>query len=63
MTDQERIEALLDIADPERTDDAAKSAQLAVLGLATKGAKGRFQPTVAGWSLLAERGRAFRKDD
>lgn len=60
MNDQERIEALLDLVDAERPPAEGLGPKLAVLGLASLGAKGRYRPTVAGWSLLGERGRAFR---
>ena len=60
MTDAERIEALLDIADPAREADPARSAKLKVLGLAESVGAAGYRPTTAGWSALAERGRAFR---
>lgn len=60
MTDLERIEALLDLVDPERGDSVRRGAELAVLGLAQPGPKGSFQPTTAGWVLLGDRGRKFQ---
>jgi len=60
MTEPERIDALLNLADPDRSDDAAMSAQLQVLGLAERSGKTGFRPSTAGWWLLAEQGRRFR---
>ena len=60
MTDPERINALLDLADPDRKDDASNTAQLLVLGLAERVGKTGFRPSTAGWSLLGEQGRRFR---
>lgn len=60
MTDADRIDALLDLADPDRRPDPARSAQLVVLGLAERSARTGHRPSIAGWSLLAERGRPFR---
>lgn len=62
MNDAERIEALLDLVDSQRMPAESCGPQLAVLGLASPGAKGSFRPTVAGWSLLGEKGRAFRSN-
>ena len=62
MNENERIDALLDLVDAERPPSDGHGPQLAVLGLASLGARGRFRPTVAGWSLLGERGRPFRSD-
>ncbi|RYD62191.1 MAG: hypothetical protein EOP58_13575 [Sphingomonadales bacterium] len=59
MTDSDRIEALLDIVDPERTENSLQSEQLVVRGLAERRGKNRFWPTNAGWNLLGDRGRAF----
>ena len=58
MTDAERIEALLDIVDPTRTEVPEVSRKLMVLGLAERRGKG-FWPTTAGWTLLSDRGREF----
>ena len=63
MNDADRIDALLDLIDPERNPAEGKGAKLAVYGLAKPGLKGRYRPTVAGWSLLGEKGRAFRTND
>ena len=60
MNDADRIEALLDLVDPDRPTTDSRGPQLAVLGLAASTAKGGYRPTTAGWSLLGERGRAFR---
>lgn len=62
MTDDERIDALLDLIDPERLPVESRGPQLAVLGLAVQAPKGGFRPTTAGWSLLGARGRAFRSN-
>lgn len=62
MNDHDRIEALLDLVDDQRPPAEGRWPQLTVLGLASLGAKGRYRPTVAGWSLLGERGRAFRSN-
>ncbi|GAD60522.1 hypothetical protein [Brevundimonas abyssalis] len=61
MTDAERVDALLDLVDPDRTEDRARSARLMVLGLAERTGRGH-RPTIAGWNLLGDRGRAFRSD-
>ena len=58
MTDADRIEALLDITDPDRTDSVEASQRLVVLGLVESRGKG-FWPTTAGWNLLGDRGRRF----
>jgi hypothetical protein len=60
MTDPERIEALLDLVDPDRTPDAATGSQLVVLGLAARTPKGACRPTTAGWALMGEQGRAYK---
>ncbi|AQR63148.1 hypothetical protein BZG35_16960 [Brevundimonas sp. LM2] len=60
MTDAERIDALLDMVDPERMPNVSRGAELAVLGLALAKAKGGYQPTNAGWVLIGNRGRAFQ---
>ncbi|MNN32022.1 hypothetical protein D3C81_1457330 [compost metagenome] len=61
MTEAERINALLDIVDGDRTQDAESSAQLVILGLAERlGKSARFRPTNAGWNLLGPLGRSFR---
>ena len=62
MNDAERIEALLDLVDSDRVPAESRGPQLAVLGLAAQGAKGGYRPTTAGWSLLGEKGRAFRSN-
>lgn len=58
MTDAERIEALLNIVDPARTETPELSKALVVLGLVQRRGKG-FWPTTAGWTLLSDRGREF----
>lgn len=58
MTDTDRIEALLDIVDPERAESAGTSQKLVVVGLAERRGKG-FWPTTAGWNLMGDRGRPF----
>ncbi|WP_420469981.1 hypothetical protein [Brevundimonas sp. FT23042] len=58
MNDADRIEALLDIVDPERIADAARSDQLVVLGLAEKHGR-TVRPTAAGWNLMSDAGRTF----
>ncbi|GEC01804.1 hypothetical protein [Brevundimonas diminuta] len=58
MTDAERIEALLDLVDPDRTANPDALQRLAVLGLAEPTRKG-FQPTSAGWVVMGDRGRPF----
>lgn len=59
MTDADRIEALLDIVDPERTESLELSEQLAVHGFVERRAKKRFWPTNAGWNLMGDQGRTF----
>ena len=63
MNDQDRIEALLNLIDDTRSPSSDRGPQLAVFGLAQPGPKGRYRPTVAGWSLLGDKGRAFRSVD
>jgi len=58
MTDEDRIEALLDIVDETRTADRARSETLVVLGYAVRRGKG-YWPSNAGWNCLGDRGRAF----
>ena len=60
MTDADRLEALLDLVDPERPNASPQGSELAVLGLAVRSAKGMFQPTRAGWALLGEKGRPYK---
>ena len=60
MTDPQRIDALLDLVDPQRTPDSDTGNKLVVLGLAQRAAKGVCRPTNAGWALLGDRGRAFQ---
>ena len=61
MTDADRIDALLDLVDPERAPLEGRGAQLTVLGLASASArKGVYRPTNAGWVLLGEQGRRFQ---
>jgi hypothetical protein len=60
MTDPERIEALLDLVDPERAGNPGRGRELAVLGLAEAVSKGGHRPTNAGWVLIGNRGRAFQ---
>jgi hypothetical protein len=62
VTEAERIEALLDLVDGERSESAGRSAQLTVLGLVERTGRSGYRPTTAGWNLLGERGRAFRTD-
>ena len=63
MTEAERIAALLDIVDTNRTQDADNSAQLVVFGLAEKfGKSGKLRPTNAGWNLMGQQGRVFRTE-
>lgn len=63
MTEAERIAALLDIVDVDRTQDASASAQLVVFGLAEKfGKSGKLRPTNAGWNMMGQQGRAFRTE-
>lgn len=60
MTDADRIEALLDLVDPDREPVATRGPALAVLGLAEELTRGRYHPTRAGWALLGDKGRAFK---
>ena len=63
VTEAERIAALLDIVDTNRTQDAETSAQLVVFGLAERfGKAGRLRPTNAGWNVMGQQGRPFRAD-
>ena len=62
MNDAERIEALLDLVDPDRPGNVTRGPQLIVLGLANAMPKGGYRPTTAGWSLLGDKGRAFRSN-
>ena len=63
MTEAERIAALLDIVDTNRTQDAETSAHLVVFGLAERfGKAGRLRPTNAGWNVMGQQGRPFRAD-
>jgi Mn-dependent DtxR family transcriptional regulator len=63
MTSAERLEALLDLADPERTDAPDMTRQLRVLGLVETVGKSGARLTTAGWSELGEPGRKFRPRD
>jgi len=60
MNDQHRLEALLDLVDPERTEDPDRSRRLAVFGLARDSGRAGYRPTTAGWNLLGARGARFR---
>lgn len=60
MNDADRIEALLDLVDPDRPSPESRGPQLAVLGLAAALPKGGYRPTKAGWSVLGDKGRGFR---
>lgn len=60
MTDAERIEALLDLVDPDRAANVNRGQELVVLGLAVAKSKGGYTPTNAGWVLIGSRGRAFQ---
>ena len=63
MTEAERIAALLDIVDVDRTQDLGNSTQLVVLGLAERfGKAGKLRPTNAGWNLMGQQGRVFRTE-
>lgn len=62
MTDKERIEALLDLVDPDRPPAESRGPALAVIGLAAPAVKGGYRPTIAGWSLLGAQGRGFRSN-
>ncbi|WP_368925553.1 MULTISPECIES: hypothetical protein [Brevundimonas] len=59
MTDAERLDALLNLVDSERTPDPDATARLIVLGLAERHGKG-VRPTNAGWVVLGDRGRPFQ---
>ena len=60
MTDPERIDALLDMVDPDRVANVGRGPELAVLGLAVAKPRGGYQPTNAGWVMIGNRGRAFQ---
>lgn len=60
MNDPERLEALLDLVDPERTENPDQSRRLTVFGLAREAGRNGFRPTTAGWNLLGTRGARFR---
>ncbi|WGM48094.1 hypothetical protein KOAAANKH_02983 [Brevundimonas sp. NIBR10] len=60
MTDDERIDALLDLVDPARNATINRGPELVVLGLAEPGGKGGYRPTNAGWVVIGNRGRAFQ---
>ena len=60
MTDPQRVEALLDLVDPDRMTAPSRGPELAVLGLAVAKPKGGYQPTNAGWVMIGNRGRAFQ---
>lgn len=63
VTEAERIAALLDIVDVDRTQDAGADAQLVVFGLAERfGRAGKLRPTNAGWNLMGQQGRIFRTE-
>lgn len=63
VTEAERIAALLDIVDVDRTQDAGAGAQLVVFGLAERfGRAGKLRPTNAGWNLMGQQGRVFRTE-
>ena len=59
MTDAERLEALLDLADPDRTANPEAVRHLVVLGLAERTTRKGFRPTSAGWVVLGDLGRSF----
>ena len=59
MTDNDRIEALLNIVDATRAENRAQSEKLAVLGYVERRGRKGFWPTNAGWIFLGDRGRAF----
>jgi len=63
MNSSERLEALLDLADPERTDTPEATRQLRVLGLVESVGKSGARLTNAGWGELGEHGRRFRPKD
>ena len=58
MSDADALEALLDLVDPDRREDADRSARLIVLGMAVRDGR-RVRPTRAGWNLMGEAGRPF----
>lgn len=58
MTEADAIQALLDLADPERSENAEQSGRLVVLGLAVRQGR-RVRPSKAGWFLMGEAGRQF----
>ncbi|HEV2081304.1 MAG TPA: hypothetical protein VGR32_02510 [Brevundimonas sp.] len=60
MTPDERREAMLDLADPDRTCSPEAVRRLTVLGLAEPTGKTGVRLTSAGWSELGEPGRRFR---
>ena len=60
MTDEERIDALLNLVDPGRADNVSRGPELVVLGLAETTGKTGHRPTNAGWVLIGNRGRAFQ---
>lgn len=60
MNPAERLEAMLDLADPDRTCSPDAARQLMVLGLAEPVGKAGARLTSAGWSELGEPGRRFR---
>lgn len=62
MNEADRIEALLDLIDPERAPTVTRGPQLVVLGLAVPVPKQGYRPTPAGWALLGEKGRGFRSN-
>lgn len=59
MTDTDRMEALLNIVDDQRTETREQSEALMVLGYVKRRGKTGFWPTQAGWNFLGDRGRAF----
>lgn len=58
MTDAHRLSALLNIVDPDRSENGDESARLVVLGLGVRQER-VFRPTSAGWNLLGDVGRPF----
>jgi hypothetical protein len=58
MTDDDRIEALLALVDPDRTADMDATRRLMVVGLAESAGRG-YRPTTVGWVLLGDRGRRY----
>jgi hypothetical protein len=59
-SDARRVEALLDILDPNRPQNPAAGPQLVVLGLAVLSGKDTYRPTTAGWNLLGDLGHPFK---